>query len=134
MSFVPNTDEDRKAMLAAIGVQSFEDLLKNIPAAARFRGELPIPSELSEYEALRKMGAMAEKNLAAHGQICFAGGGAYDHYVPAAIGTLMSRSEFQTAYTPYQAEVSQGTLQAIYEFQSMICALTGMDVSNASMY
>jgi glycine dehydrogenase subunit 1 len=134
MSFVPNTEEDRKAMLAAIGVQSFEDLLKNIPAAARFRGELPIPSELSEYEALRKMGMMAGKNLAAQGQICFAGGGAYDHYVPAAIGTLMSRSEFQTAYTPYQAEVSQGTLQAIYEFQSMICALTGMDVSNASMY
>lgn len=134
MSFVPNTPDDRKEMLAAIGVKSFEDLLANIPAAARFKGELPIPSVLSEYEALRYMGSIAGKNLAAKNQICFAVGGAYDHYVPAAIGTIMSRSEFQTAYTPYQAEVSQGTLQVIYEFQSMICALTGMDVSNASMY
>lgn len=134
MSFVPNTDTDRAEMLAAIGVKSFEDLLHEIPAAARFKGELPIPSVLSEYEAMRKLGALAGVNLAAGPQVCFAGGGAYDHYVPAAVWTIVSRSEFQTAYTPYQAEVSQGTLQAIYEFQSMICALTGMDVSNASMY
>jgi len=121
-------------MLAAIGVQSFEDLLRDIPAEARFRGELPLPSVLSEYEAISTMRMASGKNIAANAYACYAGGGAYDHYVPAAIGTLISRSEFQTAYTPYQAEVSQGTLQTIYEFQSMICSLTGMDVSNASMY
>ena len=134
MSFVPNTDADRSEMLAAIGVSNFEELIKDIPAEARFRGELPIPSVLSEYEAIRLLRDESAKNIAASHYTCYAGGGAYDHYVPAAIGTLMSRSEFQTAYTPYQAEVSQGTLQAIYEYQSMICALTGMDISNASMY
>lgn len=134
MSFVPTTDAERSQMLADIGVKSFEDLLAEIPAAARFRGELPIPSALSEYEILRMMSGLAAKNLAGGPQVCFAGAGAYDHYVPAAIWTIVSRSEFQTAYTPYQAEVSQGTLQSIYEFQSMICAITGMDVANASMY
>jgi glycine dehydrogenase subunit 1 len=134
MSFVPNTDEERRAMLDAMGVASFEELLKDIPDEVRFRGELPIPSRLSEYEAVRALGGMAAKNISAGQYVCFAGAGAYDHYSPAAVWTIISRSEFQTAYTPYQAEVSQGTLQSIYEYQSMICALTGMDIANASMY
>lgn len=134
MSFIPNTDEDRKQMLETIGVDSFEDLINNIPDELKLKRKLKLPEPLSELELLNELQAIAQKNHAASEAICFLGGGAYDHFIPAAVGHITSRSEFYTAYTPYQAEVSQGTLQAIYEFQTLICELTGMDVANASMY
>ncbi len=133
MTYFPATDDERKEMLDAIGTKSFEELIANIPDEVRFKGDLNLPSKLSECEALRELYRIAEENLHA-GVSNYLGGGSYDHFVPSAIGAITSRSEFYTAYTPYQAEVSQGTLQAIYEYQTMICRLTGMDVSNASMY
>jgi glycine dehydrogenase subunit 1 len=131
MPFLSNSDNDIKEMLKAIGVSSFEDLITNIPSSLRFEGELKIPSALSEMEVASRLNEIGIKNQTG---ISFLGGGSYDHYIPAAIESVISRSEFYTAYTPYQPEVSQGTLQAIYEFQSMICELTRMDVTNASMY
>ncbi len=132
MAYIANTDDDRRAMLDEIGVKTFDELISNIPEDAKFKGELNLPEGISEFEALSELEKLAGKNKS--NLAVFAGAGAYDHYVPAAIKQILSRSEFYTAYTPYQAEVSQGTLQAIYEFQSMICDLTGMDVANASMY
>ncbi|MCS7082156.1 MAG: aminomethyl-transferring glycine dehydrogenase subunit GcvPA [Bacteroidetes bacterium] len=134
MVFVPHTEEDRRQMLQAIGVADFEELLEPIPEALRLREPLRLPPALSEWEVSRLVTGLSEQNLGAEQLICFAGAGAYDHIIPAAIGALLCRSEFYTAYTPYQGEVSQGTLQAIYEFQTMLCRLTGMDVANASMY
>ncbi len=134
MPFVSNTPADREKMLAAIGVSDFKDLLGHIPKSVLFDGEFALPDPLSEMEVQRHLQDLAQQNQDMDGQICFLGGGSYDHFIPAAVGHILSRSEFYTAYTPYQAEVSQGTLQAIYEFQSMICELTGMDVANASMY
>ncbi len=131
MSYVPNTDDDRRAMLKRIGVDKFEDLLDGIPAHLRLKRELNIPS-LSEMELLREIQELSRENR--EGLVGFAGGGVYDHWIPSAVNTIISRPEFMTAYTPYQAEVAQGTLQAIYEFQTHICRLTGMDVANASMY
>lgn len=133
MTYFPATDDERKEMLDAIGTKSFEELIANIPEEVRFKGDLNIPSKLSECEALRELYRIAEENLHT-GVSNYLGGGSYDHFVPSAISAITSRSEFYTAYTPYQAEVSQGTLQAIYEYQTMICRLTGMDISNASMY
>jgi glycine dehydrogenase subunit 1 len=132
MNYIPNTENDLEAMQASIGVADFEDLLKNIPASLRFRGDLNLPDPLSEPELIKHLTDLSENNR--QYDAIFAGAGAYDHYIPAAIGSLISRPEFMTAYTPYQAEVAQGTLQTIYEFQSMICKLTGMPVTNASMY
>ncbi len=134
MSFVPNTDQDRKEMLSAIGVRSFEELIRTIPPEARLKNDLQLPSALSEFEVLKELKELGKKNKDTSELISFAGGGAYDHFIPSAVASLISRSEFYTAYTPYQAEVSQGTLQAIYEYQTMICRLTGMDIANASMY
>ncbi|MFQ5825404.1 MAG: aminomethyl-transferring glycine dehydrogenase subunit GcvPA [bacterium] len=134
MPFIPNTDEDRKAMLKTIGVDSFEELISNIPENLRVIGELNLPKPLSEYEVVKELKSIAEKNNHTQEFISFLGGGAYDHYIPAAVDHIISRPEFFTAYTPYQPEVSQGTLQTIYEYQTMICELTGMDASNASMY
>ncbi|CUS98967.1 aminomethyl-transferring glycine dehydrogenase subunit GcvPA [Candidatus Kryptobacter tengchongensis] len=134
MGFIPNTDEDRQEMLKAIGVSSFEELISDIPPEIRLKDDLKLPEPLSEYEVLKELQSISEKNLDLNHAISFLGGGAYDHFVPSAVLTIISRSEFYTAYTPYQAEVSQGTLQAIYEYQTMICRLTGMDVANASMY
>lgn len=132
--YIPNSDADRREMLAAIGVKQFEELLKNIPPEIRLKDGLRLPEALSELEVVNELQTMTSQNKNLTEVVSFLGGGSYDHFIPAAIGTIISRSEFITAYTPYQAEVSQGTLQAIYEFQTMICRLTGMDVANASMY
>nr|BCX00332.1 MAG: putative glycine dehydrogenase (decarboxylating) subunit 1 [Bacteroidota bacterium] len=134
MVFIPHTEQDRLEMLRAIGVERFEELLEPIPEAIRLKEPLRIPPALSEWEVTQLLTTLSEQNLGTDRLICFAGAGAYDHFIPAAIGAILSRSEFYTAYTPYQGEVSQGTLQAIYEFQTMVCRLTGMDVANASMY
>jgi len=130
--FLPNTDRDREEMLKTIGVSSYRELLKDIPEELIFKGELNLPEFLSEKEVFELLKDISEENNA--GLKIFAGAGAYDHYIPKAITFIVSRSEFYTAYTPYQAEVSQGTLQAIFEYQTAISELTGMDVTNASMY
>ena len=130
--FIPNTDRDRKTMLEAIGVRSIDELFADIPDEVRFKGSMNLPESLSELEALNLLQEMSGRNL--HDLVCFAGAGAYDHFIPSVVGHVISRSEFYTAYTPYQPEVSQAVLQSIYEYQSLICQLTGMDVSNASMY
>ncbi|MGQ9681517.1 MAG: aminomethyl-transferring glycine dehydrogenase subunit GcvPA [Anaerolineae bacterium] len=133
MSYVPHTDADRREMLAAIGVPSVEALFADVPENVRFpKVELPAP--LSEAEVMRELRALSEANMDLDHAACFLGAGAYRHYVPSVVQHVLARSEFYTAYTPYQPEVSQGTLQTIFEYQSMMCALTGMDVSNASHY
>ncbi len=134
MSYVPNTDQNRKEMLEKIGVKDFSQLIQAIPDSIRLKDELKLPSPLSELELTGLLDELASRNRDASQTICFLGGGAYDHFIPAIVGHITSRSEYYTAYTPYQAEVSQGTLQSIYEFQSLICQLTGMEVANASMY
>ncbi len=121
-------------MLDAIGAKDFDELIKDIPQEVRLKRDLTIPPAMSELEVLKHVSALANKNVNTQEAISFLGAGVYDHFIPSAVGALLSRSEFYTAYTPYQAEVSQGTLQAIYEYQTMICRLTGMDVSNASLY
>ena len=133
MPYIPNTDGDRAAMLEAIGLERVEDLFRDVPEEVRFpRLELPTP--LSELEVQRELLMLSEENTDLNHTICFLGAGAYRHFVPHVVDQVISRSEFYTAYTPYQPEISQGTLQAIFEYQSMICALTGMEVSNASHY
>ena len=134
MPFVPASDKDREYMLSKIGVQNFEQLIENIPSEVRYRGGMDFPEQLSEYEVTRLMHSYSIMNKSASSHICFMGGGAYERYIPSIVGDTINRAEFRTAYTPYQAEVSQGTLQAMYEFQTMICELYGMDVANASMY
>jgi glycine dehydrogenase subunit 1 len=121
-------------MLDAIGVGSFEDLLADIPEDLRFKGSLKLPGPVSEMEVGKILGGLASKNASAAGWTCFLGGGAYDHFIPSVVDHITSRSEFATAYTPYQPEVSQGTLQSIFEYQSMIARLTGMEIANASLY
>ncbi len=134
MTYIPNTDADRRAMMAAIGIESVEELLTVIPQEVRLDAPLDLPPALSELELHDTLGGMADLNGSADRMASFVGGGMYDHFVPSAVGHLAGRSEFLTSYTPYQPEVSQGTLQGIYEFQTMICELTGLDVANASMY
>ncbi len=131
MPFVPHTAQERAAMLETIGVKSLDELFNDIPPALRLTG-LRMPDGLSEQEVYERLHALSHQN--AHGVTGFIGGGFYDHVVPAAVDALAARGEFFTAYTPYQPEVAQGTLQAIFEFQSMICRLTGLDAANASMY
>ena len=133
MAYLPHSPQEREAMLAAIGVENLEDLFQDVPAAYRFP-ELNLPSALSEMETASEMREIAAGNETLHDLISFLGAGAYNHYVPAAVDHILRRGEFYTAYTPYQPEISQGTLQAIFEYQSMICDLTGMEVSNASHY
>ncbi len=133
MPFIPNTDADRQAMLAAIGVKSVADLFTDIPADKRFP-KLDLPEGLSELEVMRELEAMAAKNVASSACAWFLGAGAYNHFIPATVSALASRGEFLTAYTPYQPEVAQGTLQAIFEYQSMAANLFGMDAVNASHY
>ena len=134
MHYIPNTDEDRAAMLAAIGVKNFEDLLQAIPKTLRLDKSFAFPESKSEWEVRRQMLAYAQKNQDITGRVSFLGGGIYDHFIPAVVRAMGARSELYTAYTPYQPEVSQGTIQIIYEFQSMICELFGMDAANASIY
>ncbi len=129
--YITNTDPEVKEMLGAIGVGSIDDLFTDIPAALRPKS-FNIPQGLSEYDVVRRVTDLSLKNNVR--LIPFIGGGYYDHYVPSAVGTLTSRGEFYTAYTPYQPECAQGTLQSLFEFQSHMCALTGMEVSNASLY
>jgi glycine dehydrogenase subunit 1 len=131
MSFVPHSEADRREMLARAGVSDLRQLYADVPDELLLDRELDIPEALSEWEAVRELNALSEANRAL---VCFAGAGQYDHHVPAAVDHIIRRSEFYTAYTPYQPEVAQGTLQAIYEFQTMVCELTGLDVANASMY
>ena len=134
MRYIPHTDEDRQQMLAAIGVGSTDELFADIPAAVRLNRPLDLPPAMAEMELAGHMRELAEKNADVLRNTCFIGAGAYDHYVPSVINHMLLRGEFYTAYTPYQPEISQGTLQVIYEYQSLICELTGMDMANASMY
>ncbi len=129
--YLPHTQEDVQAMLEKIGVKSLEDLYSDVPAEFLYKGEYDLPDAMSEEEIRSYFAALSARNARLK---VFVGAGAYDHYTPAVIPYLCSRSEFLTAYTPYQCEISQGTLRYIFEYQSMICTLTGMDVSNASMY
>ncbi|MEX1252734.1 MAG: aminomethyl-transferring glycine dehydrogenase subunit GcvPA [Dehalococcoidia bacterium] len=131
--YIPLTDEDRRAMLATVGVSSTNELFADIPAEHR-DPTLDLPRALSETELMREIGAMAARNRSTGELPSFLGAGAYCHYIPSVVDHIIRRGEYLTAYTPYQPEISQGTLQTIFEFQSMVCELTGMDVANAGMY
>jgi glycine dehydrogenase subunit 1 len=132
--YISNTLEDEKVMLKSIGVESVQDLFSDIPNDVKLNRELNINPPMSELEVKRHVKTLWSKNKSTEELVCFLGAGVYDHYIPSIIKYLTSRSEFYTAYTPYQPEISQGTLQAIFEYQTLICDLTGLDVANASMY
>ena len=134
MPYISNTDKERQKMLQDIGVSSFEELIANIPEQFRKTAVLNLENPYSEWEISKKIARLADKNVSTCKVNSFLGGGIYDHYIPAAVDHIISRPEFHSSYTPYQAEVSQGTLQHIYEFQTLICELTGMEIANASMY
>lgn len=129
--YLPDTDQDQKEMLSFLNLSSVDDLFSDMPASIRLEGELAIPKAMPEPVLWKKMKGMARRNADLP---LFLGAGTYDHYIPSVVGHMISRSEFYTAYTPYQPEISQGELQAIFEFQTMVCELTGMDVANSSMY
>jgi len=134
LRYIPHTERDIAQMLDVIGVPDVDSLFSTIPEKSRLRGELDVPAALSEQELLRVLSAMAARNANTDTHDWFLGAGVYAHFLPTAVDALTSRAEFLTAYTPYQPEISQGTLQAIFEWQTMICGLTGMEVANASMY
>ncbi|MCO5295448.1 MAG: aminomethyl-transferring glycine dehydrogenase subunit GcvPA [Fimbriimonadaceae bacterium] len=135
MPYIPHTEADREEMLATIGVGSIEDLFADIPQELRIKGPLDVPPSLDEHRLLGRLFELSRRNKNSVSDLaCFLGAGIYDRYIPASVGALISRGEFLTAYTPYQPELSQGYLQTIYEFQTMIADLYGMDVANASMY
>lgn len=134
MRYLPLTDADRRSMLARIGVASIDDLFADIPQSVRLRELLDLPRHAGEFEVERELGALAARNTAAGSVPFFVGCGAYKHHVPASVDHLIQRSEFLTSYTPYQPEIAQGTLQYLFEFQSQVAMLTGMEVANASMY
>ena len=134
MAYLFNTADDVAEMLQAIGASSVEELFQPIPSHLRLQRPLSIPGPLSELELTRRMGALAASNVGSGDAVVFLGGGAYDHFIPAVVDHLASRGEFYTSYTPYQPEVSQGNLQVMFEYETLICQLTGMDVSNASLY
>ncbi len=134
MSYVPNPQWVVQSMLESMGLCTLEELFNDIPDALRLKRDLRLGEPQSELELRRDLNRLAAKNIDVDTYPCFLGAGAYDHYIPAVVEQLLLRSEFYTAYTPYQAEMSQGILQAIFEYQTMICSLTGMDVANASMY
>ncbi len=132
--YIPNTVEQQESMLKEIKRDSLEELFRDIPEELKLKEKLNIPEAMSEMELIKHMEELAAKNANTDEYTCFLGAGAYDHYIPSLIKHMLMRGEFYTAYTPYQPEISQGTLQAIFEYQTMICELTGMDVANASMY
>ncbi|GAA0852973.1 aminomethyl-transferring glycine dehydrogenase subunit GcvPA [Bifidobacterium pullorum subsp. gallinarum] len=132
--YLPMTDQDQADMLAAVGAETIEDLFADIPKAVRYNGVLPMSKRLGEPELLKHMRSLSDRNADFDRYTSFLGAGLYDHHIPVVLNHVISRSEFYTAYTPYQPEISQGELQAIFEFQSYICELTGMKVANASMY
>ena len=134
MRYAPHTEQDVREMLAGTGDATIDDLFSTIPPSVRLEGGLDLPAGVSEMETVERLRALAGRNRSADDLVCFAGAGAYDHYVPSAVWALAGRSELMTSYTPYQPELSQGVLQLLFEYQSMICELTGMEVSNASLY
>ena len=135
MHYLPLTPQDEKEILGRIGVTSFQELIdKIVPENVQYHGKCGLPDAVSENEIRKILRSLAGENYNNNDYLSFLGAGVYDHYIPAIVDSLISRSEFYTAYTPYQAEVSQGTLQTIFEYQSVICELTGMDIANASMY
>jgi glycine dehydrogenase subunit 1 len=134
MAYIANTPEDIRAMLGRIGLDSLDQLFDLVPPELRLRRPLDIPPALSELELTQHVSALLDRNEGADRRVCFLGGGSYDHFIPAVVDNLAARGEFYTSYTPYQAEASQGTLQATFEYQTLITQLTGMDVSNASLY
>ncbi|MBO6782145.1 MAG: aminomethyl-transferring glycine dehydrogenase subunit GcvPA [Alphaproteobacteria bacterium] len=134
MRYLPLTDGDRSAMLDTIGVSAIDDLFVDVPESARFDGAFDLPDHMAEFEVERRMAALASRNVTTGDVPSFLGAGAYRHHVPASVDHLVQRGEFLTSYTPYQPEISQGTLQALFEFQTMVALITGMDVANASMY
>lgn len=134
MAYLFNTPDQQQEMLGIIGVRTLEELFEQIPSSLRLKRDLNLPPALTELELEAHLQALAAKNGGAGSRLCFQGGGSYDHFIPAAVDAIAGRSEFYTAYTPYQAEASQGSLQAFFEFQSLMCRLTGMEVSNASLY
>ena len=131
-SYVPNTKKEQQEMLHEIGFESFDEMFSHIPGEVKLNKPLDLPSGLSEQAVMRRMEEIAEKNVVF--KHIFRGAGAYNHYIPAIVSSVVSKEEFVTAYTPYQAEISQGILQSIFEYQTMICELTGMDAANASVY
>jgi glycine dehydrogenase subunit 1 len=133
MDYIPNLDSDLREMMGEIGVDSYDSLIASVPKKLR-SPRIELPSPLTEMELQREIGGLAKENTSLDDSLCFLGAGAYEHFIPSAVDALASRGEFSTAYTPYQAEASQGTLQAIYEYQTMICELMQMAVSNASLY
>ena len=132
--YIPMTETDKKEMLDTIGISSTDDLFADIPEKVRFQGELDVKPAKDEHELTKELTQLAAKNVHTKSHVSFLGAGVYDNYMPSVVDHMISRSEFYTAYTPYQPEISQGELQAIFEFQTMICELTGMDVANSSMY
>ncbi|WP_044640452.1 aminomethyl-transferring glycine dehydrogenase subunit GcvPA [Risungbinella massiliensis] len=132
--YLPTTEQDRQEMLQTIGVDSVEELFSEIPKEVRFQGRYQIPEALAEPKLVRHMQKLSKQNASFDEYVSFLGAGVYEHYIPSVVNHVISRSEFYTAYTPYQPEISQGELQAIFEFQTMICELTGMEVANSSMY
>ncbi|MFV9510827.1 aminomethyl-transferring glycine dehydrogenase subunit GcvPA [Tepidibacillus sp. LV47] len=132
--YIPNTGQDQQEMLTAIGIKSVEELFADIPETVRFKGHLNIPKAMSELEVTRHMQQLASRNITINEYANFLGAGAYHHFIPSVVNHVISRSEFYTAYTPYQPEISQGELQAIFEFQTLIAELTGMEAANSSMY
>ena len=134
MRYIPNTQKDCQDMLRTVGVESVDDLFADIPEAIRFQRELDLPAPHSEMEIIKKLRSLSAMNASVDEYVSFLGAGAYNHFIPSVVKHLITRGEFATAYTPYQPEIAQGTLQAVFEFQTLICQLTGMDVANASMY
>ena len=132
--YLPMTEQDKKGMFEAIGVKSIDDLFADIPKEVQFKGTLNLKEPLSEHDLIKEFSRLANVNKDLTSYVSFLGAGVYDHYIPVIVDHVISRSEFYTAYTPYQPEISQGELQAIFEFQTMICELTGMEVANSSMY
>ncbi|MBF0842283.1 aminomethyl-transferring glycine dehydrogenase subunit GcvPA [Staphylococcus lentus] len=132
--YIPLTEKDKSEMLDVIGIKSVDELFTDIPESVRFNQPLNIKEKKSETALLRELSQLANKNITSETHASFLGAGVYDHYIPTVVDHVISRSEFYTAYTPYQPEISQGELQAIFEFQTLICELTGMDVANSSMY